>query len=229
MQNIISYLEKLTPFALIPTIYLMIPLLGFIDFLTGMEISFSIFYLIPISTAAWFVGKRAGIYASFISALTWFIADICTGHIYSSEWILLWNTIMRFLLFIIISITLSNLKLYIHKHFHDELQLQKNKNIIESSQKITSLIAGNITMQNAEIIKWINRKQEKGQAVPEVIQNASRIIGKSLQLLTEISFVHPYSPDHSISADNFLDLLENNLSKVREEYPGDSHNMPLHG
>jgi len=36
---------------------LLIVLLGFSDHLSGFELSFSVFYLIPISIAAWYIGK----------------------------------------------------------------------------------------------------------------------------------------------------------------------------
>ena len=39
-----------------------------IDYLTGSEISFSFFYLIPIAVAAWFAGPWAGVGLALASA-----------------------------------------------------------------------------------------------------------------------------------------------------------------
>jgi hypothetical protein len=36
----------------------LIAIVGLLDYLTGIELSFSLFYLIPISLVAWFAGKE---------------------------------------------------------------------------------------------------------------------------------------------------------------------------
>ena len=80
---------------------------GIFDYLTGYEISFSLFYLLPISLATWFAGRRLGVLASIASALTWLIADISPGHPYSHPAIYYWNTAIRFSFFIILTYLLS--------------------------------------------------------------------------------------------------------------------------
>ncbi len=70
-------------------------ILGVIDYITGYEISFSIFYLLPVSLVAWFVGRQPAIYISILSALIWLLADLSSGHTYSHYAIPLWNSIMR--------------------------------------------------------------------------------------------------------------------------------------
>lgn len=85
-------------------------LLGFIDLFTGYEVSFSLFYLAPISAASWFINRRTGILISIISALAWLTADIMSGHIYSSALINLWNTLIRFGFFVIVTFLLTSLR-----------------------------------------------------------------------------------------------------------------------
>src|SRR3989442_13958090 len=49
-------------------------LLGFIglmDYLTGLEISFGVFYFLPIWLVTWYFGRGAGIFFSFSCALVW--------------------------------------------------------------------------------------------------------------------------------------------------------------
>lgn len=90
--------------------FTIILLVGVIDYLTGTEISFSIFYLLPISLTAWFVGRRAGIAMSIISAISWFAAGLLAGQIYSNLAVPYWNTIVRLGFFIIVTQALSGLK-----------------------------------------------------------------------------------------------------------------------
>ena len=86
-------------------------LLGFLDHASGYEISFSIFYLIPISVAAWFIGTSAGLAISLLSAVTWFLNDAVLGeHAYSHYLIPYWNAFMRLALFAIVTIMLSRLR-----------------------------------------------------------------------------------------------------------------------
>ncbi len=54
--------------------------LGIIDFLTGPDLSLSLFYLVAILAATWLVGRWAGISASVAAAMTWFAANILFGH-----------------------------------------------------------------------------------------------------------------------------------------------------
>ena len=39
----------------------LLALLGYFDYKTGVEVSVAIFYLIPISIAAWYLGKNFGV------------------------------------------------------------------------------------------------------------------------------------------------------------------------
>jgi diguanylate cyclase (GGDEF)-like protein len=87
--------------------YALITVVGFVDYLTGYEISFSLFYLIPISLLAWFAGRRFGIAAAIASALVWLLADISTGQVYSHPGIYYWNSSVRFSFFIIVTLLIT--------------------------------------------------------------------------------------------------------------------------
>jgi len=75
---------------------LIVIFLGITDYLTGPELSFSIFYLIPISLATLAAGKIPGFLISLVSAIVWLIADITSGAQYTKLLIPYWNGIVRF-------------------------------------------------------------------------------------------------------------------------------------
>jgi hypothetical protein len=208
--------EKLNTSVLVLTNFLLILILGLIDYKTGVEFDFSIFYLIPISIISWYTKKSFGIYAAISSEIIWFLADIIGGHIYSSTFILLGNTLMRLCLFISITLLLSNFKLKLKKHYQIELLLQKNKNIIEASQKLTAIISENIIQQNAEILMWVNKKKNNGENVSKVVDKASQIIGLSMKLLSESSFMYPYENNSSVDSGMYLELMKNKLSQINQ-------------
>lgn len=67
-----------------------------LDYLTGVELSFSLFYLLPIGLVAWTVSERFGLAAAFLSAIIWQTVDLWSGNIYSVSVLpYIWNTIVR--------------------------------------------------------------------------------------------------------------------------------------
>ena len=83
--------------------------------MTGYEVSFSLFYLAPVSLATWSISKRWGLLISTFSAITWLIADISSGLLYSNTIIYFWNTLIRFGFFIIVTLLVSALKMEFSK------------------------------------------------------------------------------------------------------------------
>jgi len=82
---------------------------GALDHWTGPEISFSLFYLVPIAAAAWFVGRRAGLLVSLCAGATWLAADLIPSH-YSHPAIAYWNAMVRLVVFLAVSLLLSRLR-----------------------------------------------------------------------------------------------------------------------
>lgn len=90
--------------------FFIVALLGGLDYLTGYEISFSIFYLLPVAMVAWFVGRRAGILISAAAAASWLLAELLAGAVYTHPAIPLWNTLVRLGFFLIVTHILSTLR-----------------------------------------------------------------------------------------------------------------------
>jgi diguanylate cyclase (GGDEF)-like protein len=84
--------------------------IAFLDFRTGWEVSFAIFYLLPIALVAWTIGAWTGAAFSALSAAGWFIADVTSGSSYSHSAIPYWNALVRLGFFLLASFGLANLK-----------------------------------------------------------------------------------------------------------------------
>jgi diguanylate cyclase (GGDEF)-like protein len=109
-MHTIDRLEKWSKFFWLLIGFVLILGLGLLDFLTGYEFSFSLFYLLPIFLVVWFAGRPFGIAASILSALVWFLADYLSGNQYSNTLVYFWNTTIRFGFFIVITLLLAALK-----------------------------------------------------------------------------------------------------------------------
>lgn len=89
---------------------LMVLLLGLVDYGTGYEYSFSVFYLLPVSLAAWYASQRFTVLMIIASACTWITADFIAGHHYSSILVPIWNAIVRIGFFAVVAILIFKLR-----------------------------------------------------------------------------------------------------------------------
>jgi diguanylate cyclase (GGDEF)-like protein len=111
MLTLFNYLFAIrSSFLTLTVSIILVVILAFIDHITGFELSFSIFYLVPISLASWYHSRVSGIFICIFSSIVWLFVDYSSGHHYSSAAIPIWNAIVRFGFFIWTAYLLSALK-----------------------------------------------------------------------------------------------------------------------
>src|SRR5262249_52792242 len=77
--------------------------LGFVDYVTGREWAISAFYLLPVSLAAWVVGRSSGFIVGALCASLACLSDMLSGPAYQHPLIPVWNAVMLFVFFVVIS------------------------------------------------------------------------------------------------------------------------------
>lgn len=77
--------------------------LGYIDFLSGFEFSFFVFYFLPVGFAAGRLGFLAGLCLAVYSAIVWAVADLSAGHTYSNPIYALWSAMARLTAFLTVA------------------------------------------------------------------------------------------------------------------------------
>src|SRR5688572_9209762 len=80
-----------------------------LDFFTGSELSFSLFYLIPIAFFSFAFSASIGVGAAFISAAIWLLVEVLTANT-NETFAYLWNTIIRLGFFLLPAIMLKTLE-----------------------------------------------------------------------------------------------------------------------
>lgn len=96
--------------------FVLVLIIGSIDILSGYEVAFSLFYLLPVFIVTRYAGLKIGIAISIASAISWYAADSLSGHPYSHPSIQYWNTTIRFSVFFIVTLLTSALrKAYAHE------------------------------------------------------------------------------------------------------------------
>ncbi|RPI92956.1 MAG: GGDEF domain-containing protein [Chloroflexi bacterium] len=109
-QKILERLENGNPLFWTVTGIVWVGLLGLADYLTGNEITFSLFYLAPIVLVTWGVNQAAGLLLSFLSALALLGAELAAGQKHSSPGIHFLNTLLPTIFFVIITYLVSELQ-----------------------------------------------------------------------------------------------------------------------
>ncbi len=114
-MQVIDYFSRKTRTNIITTAIMMVIMLGVLDYLTGYEFSFSIFYLLPVLFAGWFAGKLPAAVVSFLSSTSWLCAELLAGKTYSHFAILAWNSIMLLLFFLLFAYLLDAIHTLLEK------------------------------------------------------------------------------------------------------------------
>lgn len=69
--------------------------IAYLDYITGVEFSFSLFYLIPISLMSWAISEKFGLAFAILSSGAWIAVDIWSGGRFSNMFAYLWNAAAR--------------------------------------------------------------------------------------------------------------------------------------
>ncbi len=85
-------------------------LIGWLDYITGYEFGFFIFYFVPVAISAWYCGRGAGIQIALCSAFVWYMSDKYTHHPYSHSYFIYWEMFMRLLSFLTTALTLARIR-----------------------------------------------------------------------------------------------------------------------
>ena len=94
-ERIILFLRETIPGWIFLQALALVGAIGFVDYITGYEVTVFPFYSIPILLALWFGNQRSAVAISIFSVVAWWGADKASGHLYSQEWLHIWDTIGR--------------------------------------------------------------------------------------------------------------------------------------
>jgi K+-sensing histidine kinase KdpD len=116
-------------------------ILGVIDYITGYEIGFFIFYFIPVSIAAWYGGRKPGIAMACASAVCWYLADRMTHHPYPRPYLIYWETFARYISFLTTALTLSKIRETIDNGQRVREELDR---ALEENRELKRLLQGGV-------------------------------------------------------------------------------------
>jgi len=110
-MKILESLDKLSKKDHTAVSFFLTLLVGVVDCLTGFKYLVTIFYLVPISYAAWFMGKIAGMIFSFLCIVVVLYSCFVSTESLSIFSVGSWNTMLYSSFFIIVALLLSKLRI----------------------------------------------------------------------------------------------------------------------
>lgn len=89
---------------------LLILLLSWFDWVSGYELSFSVFYLVPVSLAAWYSRGRSCYVLGFSAAAAWQFSNALAGETLSHPIYYFWNALTRLGFYAVMAYVLRELR-----------------------------------------------------------------------------------------------------------------------
>ena len=106
-----AWLSRLPAPALVIAGLVMVAALGWMDFVTGPELTPLVFYLVPVVLVAWYAGRWPGAIVACAGGLAWMLADALTQGEYSHWSIPYWNAVLRLAALLLVSEVVERLRL----------------------------------------------------------------------------------------------------------------------
>lgn len=90
-----NFLERQSSTAISALGVIGVSCVGILDLVTGNELAFSFFYLIPVATVGWFGSLTMAFVVAVLGGLAFPVTQSINGYIYDSVWVLGWNFAVR--------------------------------------------------------------------------------------------------------------------------------------
>ena len=87
----------------------MVLAVAIVDYLTGLEISVTLLYLVPVCWCAWHAGRGAGLFVAAVSAVAWLGAMMLEPGPADHPWVVVWNTLTLGGIFAVVAVLLATL------------------------------------------------------------------------------------------------------------------------
>jgi len=108
---------------------------GWLDYITGYELGFFVFYTVPVGLAAWHLGRWPGVGLALGATIAWWLADAFAGAKYSSQFSFWWNSTVHFAAFVINAITIAQIRLELRQRDALAAKLEAARRTLRAAAK----------------------------------------------------------------------------------------------
>ena len=210
--------KKENRFIILVITLLFITLIGFMDYLTGEELSFSIFYLIPISFLSLYRNTKTSsvLLAAIFACFLWFLVEYNTRE-YSNIFFPIWNAFVRLLIFTAIGLLLLHLKekdkkLNLANINLENLNEEKNKLIGIAAHDLRSPIGAIFSLSELLIYENRNNVHPKLIELLNLIKTMSNNTLVVLQNLLDVSKIESGKVDLKLKTQDYLSFIRQQIT-----------------
>jgi len=204
-----------------------IALVGVADYLTGIELSLEIFYIIPIYFVAWTAGRALGLTLSAVAALTWIAIDRAAGHVYEWAQAPYWNILGGFLVFAVIAMTASGGRAWLDEMKSARTALvRKSRELARSNadlEQFASVAAHDLKSPLVAVGGYLRLLQRRfsDQAAPEVtayLDQATQGVARMEDLIEDLlAYARVATADREPETVDMVAALEEALKNLAAE------------
>jgi hypothetical protein len=148
---------------------------GFVDWLTGHELSIFVLYFLPVGLAAWHLGLASTVIEAVLCAASWYSADALAGHVYSAPIFAVGNTLVRLCAFLAIGWAICRIRTLLISERESSALLRRSLAEIKVLQGILPICAA---------CKKIRDKDDRWIQIERYVSTHSNA-----------EFTHGYCPD----------------------------------
>jgi signal transduction histidine kinase len=227
MVTWIKRFETWSKLSLIALCLGIVAVVGFLDYLTGYETFFFIFYLSAVFLAVWFVGSFFGGVISALSVTAWISTNIAAGERYSSYFVPVWNALIMFVFYLVVVVLLDKLRT-MHKELEERVrqrtarltkEIQERtrlqKELLETSERVQRRIGYDLHdglgqhLTGTALAGQVLGQKLANQSLPEAAEanHLVELIQEAIELARSLARgLHPIEMQAGRLADNFQDL-----------------------
>lgn len=205
-----QFLERQSRGALAAGCVVLTLVTGFSDYVTGTLISFSAFYLAPVSLAAWFVGTAFGLFIAVMCVTVWVLGNLVAGDVnFASPFLIAWNGSIQLASFAVVVVVLGQLR---------NLTRELERRVRERAAALTKEIAERERLQNLLLQASEKEQRRIGQDLHDGL--GQHLAGTAIagQVLREK--LERRSLDEARDAAKVVQLIEEGVSLTRRSAKG---------
>jgi K+-sensing histidine kinase KdpD len=118
-------------------------LVCYLDYITGYELTISLFYLVPILVCGWHCRQSVVAGTALLIGMCYWFTDKHSGHIYTHESFRIWNSFNRFAVFATVGLVIHRLRLALKEKERVNQELKKSlEELSKSTEEIRKLQSG---------------------------------------------------------------------------------------
>ena len=200
----LKFLNKIPPAILFAILAGLTLLIGYFDYRSGTDTTFSAIYLFPICAAAWFLSRSAAWALATLSSMLWVSGDVGAGAHYANLWIPLWNLAARFAIFLF-----ATQLIFVFRQMHVDLE----RRAMERAAKLIEEIAMRERLQ-CELLQISEREQERvGHDIHDSL--CQHLTGTALAAEDLAESLQSQNSSEQDNAARVVDLVEEGITLAR--------------